>query len=110
MEFDLQLGSRNRILLPAPQTRYHTAAGPAAEDTGTTTVSSVCVFLLYRTKRVRVKVRVHKWGHLHWFVEETGSSAAVEKVVVLLHVAVGEFLGQVETVCGKHSDIVSDVS
>lgn len=35
--------------------------------------------------------------HPQRFVEQTGSSTAVQKVVVLLHVAVREPLGQVET-------------
>lgn len=36
-----------------------------------------------------------KKARLQWFVEQAGSSATVEKVVVLLNVAVRELLGQV---------------
>lgn len=36
--------------------------------------------------------------YLQRFVEQTGSSPTIQKVMVLLHIAVGEPLGQVETV------------
>lgn len=40
-------------------------------------------------------------AYLQRLVEQTGSSTAVQEVVVLLHVAVREPLGQVETVNAK---------
>lgn len=36
--------------------------------------------------------------YLQRFVEQTGSSTTVQEVIVLLHIAVREFLGQVKTV------------
>lgn len=36
--------------------------------------------------------------YLHGFVEQAGSSTAVEEVIILLHVTVREPLGQVVTV------------
>lgn len=41
--------------------------------------------------------------NLKRFVEKTGSSSAVQEVVVLLHIAVREPLGQVETVQHNHN-------
>lgn len=43
--------------------------------------------------------------YLQRFVEQTRSSSAVQKVVVLLHVAFGEPLGQVETVQDNRSTL-----
>lgn len=43
--------------------------------------------------------------YLHRLVKETGSSSAVQKVMELLHVAVGELLGQIVAVnAGARSD------
>lgn len=40
--------------------------------------------------------------YLHGFVEQAGSSTAVQEVIVLLHVTVREPLGQVVTVFSEH--------
>lgn len=47
----------------------------------------MCIYLLYVC-----------FSYFRRFVEQTGSSTAVQEVMILLHVAVGEPLGQVEAV------------
>lgn len=63
-----------------------------------------------RTDATKIRMDEH-WSmyasvtYLQRFVEQTRSSSAVQKVVVLLHVAFGEPLGQVETVQDNRSTL-----
>lgn len=93
---NLPPGCRSRTPLQFPQSHFHTQEGPTAARE---TVSS---FKTSRDTHPSVSVG---GVYLHRFVKETGSSTAVQEVMELLHVAVGELLGQVVTVnAGARSD------
>lgn len=96
--WNLPPGCRSRTPLPAPQSHFRTQEGPTAARE---TVSS-----FHKQRHTPVSVSVSAGGlYLRRFVEETRSSTAVQEVVELLHVAVGELLGQVVTVnAGARSD------